>query len=1152
MRLTLQRTIPLLLIAIWSCCLFGQTETGQIRGVVTDPTGAIVSGAKIVVVSATTGATRNTTSNGNGEYSITNLAPTDYTLTAEGSGFQKYVQNVHVAVGSSNVVPIAFAVQGSSATVEVTAEPNEIRVETQSQELSQVVTSQQITELPTLTRNPYALVATSGNVSEDQNAFAPRGAGFNINGQRSASTDVLLDGGENVDLFTASVGQSVPLDSVQEFRVISNDFGAEYGRASGGIVNVATKSGTNAFHGSAYEFNRLSSLASNTWDNKQTGTPRGRFTSNQFGYSFGGPLIKNKLFFFSSTEWTRIRSVANAQNYVLDPAFIAAADPSSQSYFSTYGALRSNAQVLQKFTTTDLVNGGIAGGSPAYDALTAANPDMNAVDLVQYQVTAFNGGGLPQNAYSTVFRMDYNWTDKTTFFGRYARYADNQFAGVINASPYAGYDTGQTDLNQNMLLNMTHIFTPSLVSQSKVNYNRLTEIQPLGTQPAAPTMFLAGGAAAFSTLNGPNQIFVMPGYAAQTPGNALPFGGPQNVFSFTEDLSWTKGAHSLRFGGTYVYAQDNRTFGAFEEGASFLDASGSTNNGFENFLTGNLQGYQVALDPQGEFPCSKNAAGTTVVTPECTLTAPIGPPNFSRSYRYHDGAAYISDSWKVNRRLTLNLGARWEYYGTQASSSGHDATFYLGSGATIFDQIRNGSVQKTSDSPIGAFWDPSKKNFAPRVGFAWDVLGDGSTSIRGGYGLGYERNFGNVTFNEIQNPPYYGVVLLLAGRDVPSITVPTNNYDPFAGASVPLRPVTLRAVDPHIKTAYSQFWNLTAERELMKNTILSVSYAGSKGTHLYDISNINQVGFGAIYEGDQAAGNRLNYQYSNINWRGSYGFSSYNSLNVRVSSTNLANTGLGFVTNYTWSHEIDDLSDAFSSQNQNNNLGYLDPFDPALDKGSGDFDIRHRFVFSGIWDLPFGKHSTGAMKQIIGGWELTPVFNAETGPPFTVFDCTNNGGAGVACARYIPSGPYNTMGSTNSLSYLTLPAPVPYADPIVGLGQNPTCTGIEGVGCAFPAGMTGRNAFRQPGNYNINLGAYKNFDLSEKFKLQFRAELYNLLNHSDYYVQTGGPFNNGGSTDVSAGGGGPYVIPGKRGSLPTTPGPYGERRFVQMALRLTF
>ena len=1155
-----RRVVTLLLsLAMLSFWAFAQTETGQISGTVTDPTGAVVTGAKVLVVSTATGAARTTTSNSSGEFAVTNLEPTTYMLTVEGSNFQKFVQQIKVTVGSRNQVPVSLAVQSGSATIEVTADSTDVKVETQTQELSQVVSSEQMTELPTLTRNPYALVGTSGNVTEDQGAFAPRGAGFNINGQRSSSTDILLDGGENVNLFTASVGQAVPLDSVQELRVISNNFSAEYGRASGGIVNVATKSGTNAFHGSAYDYNRLSALSSNTSDNNATGVPRGRFVSNQFGYSIGGPVIKNKLFFFNSTEWTRIRSTANVENYILDPALLAATDPATQSYFGTYGQVRSGITVKKTYTASDLVNNQIAGGTgfPIFSALAAANPNMPALDLISYQFQGFNGGGLPQNTYSTVLRLDFNWTDKTTFFGRYARFADNLFPGNINSSPYAGYDTGQMDLNQNYFVNMTHIFSPNLVSQSKVIYNRLNQEQPLGTQPAAPTMFLAGGPPAIQ-LDNNAQFLVMPGYGALAPGNALPFGGPQNVMQFTQDLSWTKGAHQFRFGGTYLYTQDNRTFGAFEEGAAFVDASGSTQNGFDNLLSGQLQQYSVALNPQGKFPCSKDITGHTVITPDCTLNAPIGAPNFSRSYRYHDGSAYAMDSWRASRSLTLNAGLRWEYYGTQKSSSGNDSNFYLGSGTTFFDRVRNGSVQLASKSPVGSLWAPSKKNFAPRVGFAWDVMGDGKTSVRGGYGIAYERNFGNVTFNVIQNPPFYGVVNEIAGVDLPSITIPTNNYDPFVGASVPLRPVTLRAVDPNIKTAYSQFWNFSVERELLKNTLLSVDYAGSKGTHLYDISNINQVGFGAVYEGDANNGgstnNRLNYRYSNINWRGSNGFSNYNALNVRVASTNLANTGLGFNAVYTWSHEIDDLSDAFSAQGQNNNLGYLDPFNPSLDKGSGDFDIRHRFVFSGIWDLPFGQHSSGWMKQAISGWELAPIYTAETGVPFTVFDCTNNNGVGVACARYIPSAQFQTSGSTSTTGYLRLPAAVPYADPISGYGQLPTCTGFEGAGCSFPSNMTGRNAFRGPGAYNISLGVYKTFALTERFRLQFRGEAYNLFNHSDYFVQTGGAFNNGGLTDVAqvTQPDGSVLIPGKRGSTPTTPGAAGERRFVQLALRLTF
>ena len=318
-RNTLRLLSLLAILALFSVWAFGQAETGAINGTVTDKTGAVVVGATVTATSIDTGLVRTATTKSAGEYAITNLPPKTYNVTIEAQGFQKFTQQVKVGVGSMNDVSAKLAVTGASTTVEVTGSAEVAVVNTENQTLSTVINSKEVSNLPTLTRNPYDLVATSGNVSEDMNSG--RGAGYAINGQRSADTDILLDGGENVDLFTATVGQSVPLDSVQEFSVLTNNFTAEYGRASGGVVNVATKSGTNNFHGSLYEFNRVSALAANTYNNNAqryaafpngtcvVGTPcdvgNFGFTRNQFGYSFGGPIIKNKLFFFSSTEWTR-------------------------------------------------------------------------------------------------------------------------------------------------------------------------------------------------------------------------------------------------------------------------------------------------------------------------------------------------------------------------------------------------------------------------------------------------------------------------------------------------------------------------------------------------------------------------------------------------------------------------------------------------------------------------------------------------------------------------------------------------------------------------------------------------------------------------------------------------------------------------------
>jgi hypothetical protein len=294
-------SILALAFVLCSVCAFGQTESSQISGTITDTSGAVVKDAKVEAKSVNNGFTRQVTTNGAGNYTIPGLKADTYEVTVDLAGFQKVSKKVTLGVGANLDVSLQLTVGAETTVVEVTASNEGNEVNTVNQTLSQTVTSSEIDLLPTSpTRNPYALVATSGNVTQDTSSM--RGAGFAINGQRSASTDILLDGGENVDAFTATVGQVVPLDSVQEFTVLTNGFTAEYGRAAGGVVNLVTKSGTNAFHGSAYEYNRVSALSANTYQNDANNIKKGVFTRNNFGFAVGGPIIKNKLFFFSNTE----------------------------------------------------------------------------------------------------------------------------------------------------------------------------------------------------------------------------------------------------------------------------------------------------------------------------------------------------------------------------------------------------------------------------------------------------------------------------------------------------------------------------------------------------------------------------------------------------------------------------------------------------------------------------------------------------------------------------------------------------------------------------------------------------------------------------------------------------------------------------------
>ena len=1105
-----------LLMSLGPVAAFAQTETGQLTVKATDPQGAVVPGATVTVKSVERGTEATNTTNEEGVAIITNLQPGLYDVTVSGGGFAASTQRAQITAGAKLTIESALSATAQSAVVNIVAGEGGVEVNTQTQELSDVVSQKQITELPTLTRNPYDLVGISGNVSPAD--ASGRGTGFAINGQRAASTNILLDGGENVDTFVAGVGQSIPLDAVQEFRIITSNFSAEYGRASGGIVNVATRAGSNDFHGSLYEFNRVSALASNDFENNAQGIPKGVFTRNQFGYSAGGRLIKDKLFFFSSTEWTRIRSTQEVISIVPTPQFIAASSPATRAYFANYNLVTP-------------INGPISGGFGQVRL-------PRAVDA---------GGGTPGNDWQTVGRFDYNWSDKTQVYFRGAFQQGDNPPGTVSFSPWEGFNTGFEYRNQNYLTSVTHSFTSNVVSQSKVVFNRLNQQQALNPdQPDQPTLyFFANGQA---RVNG--FLVRLPGYLPTSPGSAIPFGGPQNFIQGYEDVNWTKGKHQWRFGGQYVHIRDNRTFGAYENAVSVLGSTVA--QATSNLQAGQLISFTVAVNPQGKLPCFRNPlTGATIQTPECTVQTPLSTPNFSRSNRYHEWAVYANDSWKIKPRLTLNLGLRYEYYGTQHNADQSlDSNFYLGEGANIFERIRNGRIQLAQDSPIGKLWKVDKNNFAPRLGIAWDVFGDGSTSLRGGYGMAYERNFGNVTFNVIQNPPNYATVQITTSV-IPVIPLSNNNLGPLAGSGIsrPLPPVSLRAVDPDIVNAYAHFWSASFERQLGRSNVASIEYSGSAGRKLYSIANINRRGTGNFYLGDTLTTSgfgsaRLNNAgASDINFRGSNGRSNYGAMIASFDSSSLAKFNIRLTARYTYSVAKDNLSTTFSDSTNNGsfNLGFLDPFDPDVDYGNAEFDVRHRFVTSWTWTIPGSKSGEGWMKQISNGWELSGIFTARTGSPFSIFDCSFSVFAESPCIRVIQNGPLNfnphisrsdgtaldpVTGEilSNRYSFVDLSGLTP------GTFQNPI-TGGNDPG-PFPANMTKRNAFRGPGLWNLDSALYKNFKFTERVGLQLRFEAYNVLNHANAFVIYGFPDN-----EISNG----YV-----------PAFYSGRRNVQIAGKILF
>ncbi|MDP9170306.1 MAG: TonB-dependent receptor, partial [Acidobacteriota bacterium] len=485
---------------------------------------------------------------------------------------------------------------------------------------------------------------------------------------------------------------------------------------------------------------------------------------------------------------------------------------------------------------------------------------------------------------------------------------------------------------------------------------------------------------------------------------------------------------------------------------------------------------------------------------------------------FHDGALYAQDSWKVRRRLAVNLGVRWEHFGVQHNADPSlDSNWYAPNVGFADDNLgqylRQGSIQLASKSSVGGLWKPDWKDFAPRVGVAWDVFGDGKSSLRGGYGIGYERNFGNVTFNVNQNPPNYAVLDL-------SGPISTNNYGPLgaAGGAVALPTVGARIIDPNIKTAYAHFWSVSVEREVVRNVVYSVEYSGSKGVNLYSISYPNQNGFGNFALGDPCTGNsdcisQPNANYGEaVGYRGNQGFSNYQGVNNRVTMSNFLNLGFSLTANYTYSHATDNISSTFfeaggqgvagqfGAQNITINngdfyRGLLDPYHPNLDKGDADFDVRQRVTVAGNWRIPFGN-TAGWLGKVLGGWSLNPLYTARSGQPFSIFDSSRQtldlNLPRAAFVGNVPAGRNSFVRGTtpNTFHILTfLPA------------QIARVSNTLTPNSAWPANMSHRNAFRGPGWWDLDLGISRDTRITERFSLQIRAEAFNLLNHANLYTE---------------------------------------------------
>lgn len=1137
----------LTLAAPWS---LAQTQFGQLSGSVVDPAGAVVPAAKVTITNVATGRAQTVQTNNEGLFAVGNIATGDYTVGVEKEGFKHAEKRIKVEIAQSVFAPVTLEVGSTSETVEVSAQTTVVN--TVNGEVSREVTGNEITNMPLLTRNPYNLVLLApGSVDTEAANGDTNGVGAAVGGARTRSINFLLDGAENNESFATGPSTIVPVDAIEEFKVQANSMTAEFGR---NVVqaNVVTKSGTNSFHGAASEFYRGAALSSQPVEEKANGISKGNYVRNVFGGALGGPIIKNKTFFFGALEGTRVRSVGRNLYYVPTQAFFDASAPNMQDYLNAGGGLPTpllgdviTAGDINAFEGASLVNANTGVPIPAGTALWQRTYTTVPIDA---------GAGTAQNTWSLSTRVDHKISDNTNLSGRYAWYKLVYPTGASSDSPFSLYNTPYSFQSQNGALVLTHSFSATLFNESRIAYSRTEPQSPLGKGDVnVPCLQYTGSGGL-----GSGDAMVFPGYLpAFCQAFAIPSGGPQNTYSGYTGFTYSHGRNIFKWGAYGRHLRDNHTFGASE------NANIQTNL-TQNLLDGQIDNLiGLAVDPRGHVP------GDTY---DPAVDGPLKAPNFTRHYRYNEVAFYFEDQVKVTSRFTLTAGLRWEYDGVLHSPNQEkylDANLYLDAVGTaaaldpnknIFDQIRDARFQRT-----GNFFNQDWNNFAPRLGLAWDITGDQRTVLRAGYGLFYDANFGNALFNAIQNPPNYAVLQLFGSDGVtPFGSIGTNQYavlqDALGGGAFTVRS-SARMLNRDMVTAYSQEYNVTLEHDIMgKGLVASVGYVGSKGDKLYSLNNLNQRGACIMLGESWCGGNplaRLNQTgLSGMNRRGNEGWSRYNSLQAELKTREIAHTGLQLAAAYTWAHAIDNTSSFFNDSafaSYNGDFGFLNPYNPSLDKASGDNDVRNRITFNYVWSVPWGKNASGFVGQAFGGWQLAGIYSAQSGVPISVFEDLGSFNdvcsLSVANSCYpVVTGPLPSQQQEKIFPAGTVNRSVLYdfSNSLESLEQF--CNGD--LACTqqnyyfAPKGLfLGRNTFQAPGFWNFDASLLKNFKLPrEGMALQFRAEFFNIFNHSNLYAD---PTTNSllsGQLLARRG------VPAGHELAGTPP----DRRNIQLGLRLSF
>jgi hypothetical protein len=1045
--------------------LWANDPTGTITGTVTDVSGAVVPKAKVTVTNHGTNANRDVRTNDDGDFTAALLPPGHYRVSVEKDGFRRAI-HTGIDLDVDQTARVDFTLQVGMPTEEVNVTDTQPIVQTDTSTMGQVIDGRLVHELPLNERNflAFALLAPGSQLPVEGSQNSTQGGAVSVNGAREQSNNFLLDGVDNNDPYINQYVALPSIDAIQEFKVQSSSYSAEFGRSGGAQINVILKSGANQFHGGLFEFLRNRNMdAKNFFDlpycnaTSVPGTcgPTPPLDRDQFGGTIGGPIRKDKTFFFVSYEGLHLRQATTREASV----------PSGQ----------------QKTVIPEILSGAGYPENPSGLAVLNLYPNANVgADL--YTSNTYVSAPVIRNAENLgLIKVDHHAGPNDTISAHWAIFDEDRFNPFdpVNAfTNLPGYGSYTLNDGQNGGLAWDHVFTSAEINEFRLGYNRMRAgalQQSYGNNISAQLGFP-------DVLTNPVDLGYPEINILGFDGIGEPLNYPQDRHDTTvhlsDNLSWIKGRNQFKFGADIRDIQiDNyldfvaRGDWFFEDGAE--DGNTLASPGFALAqLVGGFPDYAVAV--KGDTFNTVRSVGMNY---------------------------YIQDDIHVVPRLLLNVGLRYEYNQPPVEDHNRFSVPNLSPASATCTPVPDCQfIQAGTDGVPRATYTPTRRDFAPRIGIAWRPLKSERWVVRSAYGIFYDVGIFNINVFPRFNPPFYDLSYY-----------PNNNNGTLSIQNILDQPSTAivepNMIAPDFRDGYMQQWNVDLQYEVKPNWMVDAAYVGSKGTHLADVRDLN--------EANPATGLSPYPEFSSILYVESAAASSYNSLQLR--SERRVAQGLTFLAAYTFSKSIDDVSSVLggsvgSGLPQNSN-------DPQADRGLSDFNVKERLVVSSVYDLPFGRKwitEQGWRKGLLGNWQAAGIFTAQTGSPFTVNLPASQSGSAIAAFGnpYRPdlvSNPYvpgPVMANPNPACHTTISQGGLAADVV----DQPSSWFNT---CAFaqpPAGQfgnAGRNIMTGPGLVNVDFSLYKNITFRrEGHRLQLRGEVFNLLNHPDFDIPNhvfGGP-----------------------------------------------